>query len=98
LAKIEFEQDFENKHVGFWVNKILHVQDNLVEFLKLVTRGNASISIVANLMHYRLIRKKIGRYFYRNLFLGTSSDIMNEQDFQMVLRKICILERINGEG
>jgi hypothetical protein len=58
LAKIEFEQDFENKHVGFWVNKILHVQDNLVEFLKLVTRGSARIGLAAISMHYCLIREK----------------------------------------
>jgi hypothetical protein len=58
FAKVWFDQDLEDKQVGFWDNKILNAQDNMLEFSQnLVMRRNARISIVAIPMHYWIIRK-----------------------------------------
>jgi ABC-type phosphate/phosphonate transport system ATPase subunit len=43
-------------------------------------------------------RNTTWRYAYRNYFRRPNNEIMQEQHLQMVVRKGCIIERINGWG
>jgi hypothetical protein len=49
-------------------------------------------------MQFWLIRKEIqhGDMHIEIIFEGQKKDIMQEQHLQMVVRKGCIMERING--